>query len=244
MMLSQLPGPGPYSVICPGTVGGDEPSTFSALRDALCWAQNTADAYDVQCLVTDRLGNSMELRRGSGRCAFPRDPALSPLAPEPYFHPNPEHPRSRRRFLRNEPESFVPGGGDPRPTAARPRDFFGGTLPLMASLSVVVQWQQELMMLMQAIQRLPEGTMVCDRSRPGSDCLPRERALIELGRVLGNVGSGDEYNDPSLDTDESLTSQILDMRRLRQQITGEPGLTKVLLACAALGVGAFLLTRW
>jgi hypothetical protein len=237
-MMGQLPGPGPYSVVCPGTVGGDEPSTFSALRDALCWAQNTADAYDAQCLVTDRLGNSMELRRGSSFgpsnfCPFPRDPARSPLAPEPFFHPNPEHPRSRRRFLRNEPESFVPGGGDPSPVSARPRDFFGGNLPLMASPSLVSQFRQELLLLLEEIRRLPSGTRICAQTTDGQqECDTREEALAQIPALL----SSDLIETP----EEDLNRWLLMTRAIRQSLR-RSGSTVGILVGSSLIVGTIFL---
>jgi len=101
-VLGQVLDP-PFRVQCgPNLIG-----VFPGHRLAMCAAQNVADHEDVVCIVTDRLGRSIQLVRGSGLCpdAGERYPYPESV---PRFHPHPEHPRSRRRYLRNEPEAYVP----------------------------------------------------------------------------------------------------------------------------------------
>lgn len=89
-------GDGPYKVICRNS--RESGGTYSSRRDADCAAQNIADHEDTICMVMDRWGQGHQVMRGSGRCAQ-RDPYPTSV---PRFHPHPEHPRSRERFLRNE----------------------------------------------------------------------------------------------------------------------------------------------
>lgn len=102
-VLGQVLDP-PFIVTCRGSREG---GSFTSSRLAMCAAQNIADHEDTICSVTDRLGRSIQLMRGSGLCpdAGERYPYPESV---PRFHPHPEHPRSARRYLRNEPEAYVP----------------------------------------------------------------------------------------------------------------------------------------
>lgn len=109
-----------YNVVCNGL--DRTPGTFPDLASARSYALGIANREDVQCAITDKFKN-IEIVVRSG----PVDPLrreYDPYRGQPFFHPNPEHPRSRERFLRNEPQGWTPGMG-PAQTQIRPREFFG-----------------------------------------------------------------------------------------------------------------------
>lgn len=108
----------PYDVVCRGL--DPTPGRFATLRAARSYAQGVASREDVECAITDRFGVSTLVRRAS----FAPDREYDPYRRQPFFHPNPEHPRSRKRFLRNEPQAWTPGVG-PSQTQIKPREFFG-----------------------------------------------------------------------------------------------------------------------
>lgn len=109
----------PYTVVCSGL--DRTPGTFPSYAAARSYALGVANREDVQCALTDRFGNTeIVIRTG------PVDPLRREYDPyrwQRFFHPNPEHPRSRERFLRNEPQAWTPGMG-PAQTQIRPQEFF------------------------------------------------------------------------------------------------------------------------
>ena len=114
-----MPGRAPFTVVFGGL--DKTPARFDRHDAARSHALGVANREDVQCSITDRFGNS-ELVVRSG----PVDPLrreFDPYRGQPFFHPHPQHPRSRERFLRNEPEAWTPGIG-PAQTEVRPREFF------------------------------------------------------------------------------------------------------------------------
>jgi hypothetical protein len=121
----------PFSVVCGGTLERDA-AVFTEERAARSYAQGVANRDDAQCAITDRFGRTELVRRAS----FAPDREYDPFRDRPFFHPNPEHPRSRKRFLRNEPQAWTPGMG-PATTQIRPREFFGmnGNQSLLAALA-------------------------------------------------------------------------------------------------------------
>lgn len=110
----------PYTVRCSGLDRGV--ATFREYAAARSYALGIANREDVQCAITDRFGSS-EIVVRSGP-VDPRRREYDPYRGRPFFHPNPEHPRSRKRFLRNEPQGWTPGVG-PSQTQIRPEEFFG-----------------------------------------------------------------------------------------------------------------------
>ncbi len=110
----------PYTVRCAGL--DPEPAVFRENAAARSYALGIANRENVQCAITDRFGQS-ELIVRSGP-VDPRRREYDPYRDRPFFHPNPEHPRSRKRFLRNEPQAWTPGMG-PSQTLIRPSDFHG-----------------------------------------------------------------------------------------------------------------------
>jgi len=108
----------PYTVAC--SAGGETPAVLRSWREARSYAQGVANRLDIECAITDRFGTSTLVRRAS----FAPNREWDPFRDRPFFHPNPEHPRSRKRFLRNEPQGWTPGMG-PSTTRIKPREFFG-----------------------------------------------------------------------------------------------------------------------
>lgn len=110
----------PYSVRC----GGLDPGVarFTEYAAARSYALGIANREDVQCAITDRFGNSEFVVRSGP--VDPRRREYDPYRDRPFFHPNPAHPRSRKRFLRNEPQAWTPGVG-PSQTQVKPQEFFG-----------------------------------------------------------------------------------------------------------------------
>lgn len=116
-----MPDRAPFVVQCAGL--DSSPATFPSYAAARSYALGIANRENVQCAITDRFGSVSEIVVRSG----PVDPLRREYDPnrhQPFFHPNPEHPRSRKRFLRNEPQGWTPGRG-PSQTQVRPKDFFG-----------------------------------------------------------------------------------------------------------------------
>ena len=107
----------PYTVRCSGL--DRDPAQFHERRAAYSYAQGIANHENVQCAIVDRYGNTEMVQRGS----YAPDREYSPYRDQPFFHPNPAHPRSKKRFLRNEPQGWTPGMG-PSQTQVRPQEFF------------------------------------------------------------------------------------------------------------------------